>query len=314
MKHGVADVLRRGFDNCIANWQLLLLRLAEAVLFAVMVVAAVVVTVLPIIVSLGFQLADLRSPENLEPILNSLIARWTIVFYILGIMFLLILVFVVVHSFLEAGCARVYVDGERLAGPAVQGPRSRYRAFSMAKWWAGAVEGWWAVFWMYNIAWGMAGVIFLAPLLITSLVMFATRGNPAIAAGLGCLGLVVSVLVMVPVMVATGIWTNRAIASWAVRHGNARDTLAAAWVAFKADLGRHLVVSVVLVVVSIAGSMVIGSLGMFTGIAEMMAGENAGSMSMVLLPVRFAAQLLSTAFSAAISGWFLASFCAMANE
>jgi hypothetical protein len=220
---------------------------------------------------------------------------------------------VIIHSFLEAGCARVYVDGDRVAGAEVKGSVSRYRVFSMAKWWAGAVDGWWPVFWMYNIAWGAAGLIILVPPVIALALAIAFRENAGISVGISCLGLLITFMILIPTGFVVAIWTNRAIASWAVRRGGARDTLDAAWAAFKADFGRHIVVALVMVVISIAGSMFIGSFTFFAGLGEML-GRDTGSVMVFMLPVRFAGQLLSMAFSAAMSGWFLASFCAMANE
>lgn len=316
MKRGVFDILRRGIDNAIANWPLLLLRLGEAILFMAMVIAALILMFVPIIVSIGIQFsdwADLQTPESLDALLETLLARWTVIFYILGLALLLMLVFLVIHSFLEAGCARVYVDGDTLAGPEPRGPVSRYRVFSMAKWWAGAVDGWWPVFWMYNIAWGVAGLFILVPALITLIVAFLVRDNAGLIVGISCLGLLATFAILLPVGIITAIWTNRAIASWAVRRGGARDTLNAAWAAFKADFGRHLLVAVVMIVISIAGSMFIGSFTFFAGIAEAL-GRHTDSITVMMLPVRFAGQFLSMAFSAVIAGWFLASFCAMANE
>ena len=42
MKRKVFDVLRRGVDNTIANWQLVLIRLGEMLLFGIMSVVAVI--------------------------------------------------------------------------------------------------------------------------------------------------------------------------------------------------------------------------------------------------------------------------------
>ena len=315
MKRSVFDVLRRGLDNAIANWQLLLLRIGEAFLFGIIIVIAILAAIVPILLSIGVKLADFQVPETAEGALTALLSRWPIFAWIFGGAVLLALLFMVVHSFLEAGCARVYVDGDRIAGAALAGPRSRYRVFSMAKWWAGAVDGWWPVFWIYNIAWGIAALFFLVPLLFTSLLVLALAMNDSAgpAIGIGCVGAAASFMIMIPTMIVAGIWSNRAIASWAVRRGGARDTTRAAWAAFKADMGRHLLVAIALFVISMAGSMFIGSFGFFIGFAEVL-GRHSGSTALMMMPARFFIQMLSTAFSTVIAGWFLATFCAMANE
>lgn len=313
MKRGVPDILRRGVDNAIANWPLLLLRLAESVVFMVIIIVAVFLAVVPIIVSVGVHLADLKSPENFESLFGALASRWTIVFYLAGLVLVLLTAFSMVHAFLEAGCARVYVDGDRAAGSEPRGPASRYRVFSMGKWWAGAVDGWWPVLWMYVIAWTTALTFILVPAVITLALALLLRENAGLVAGVSCLGLLLIFVMLIPIGIGTAIWTNRAIASWAVRGGGARDTLAVAWAAFKADFGRHLLVALVMIVISFAGSMFIGSFTFFAGFAEVL-GRHSDSITIMMLPVRFAGQFLSMAFGAIVAGWFLASFCAMANE
>lgn len=314
MRRGVFDVLRRGLDNAIANWPLLLVRFFEVMIYGVITVVAIVAALVPVVVSLGFKLAELRSPADIAPLMTALFTRWTLLIYLVGLVFALVTIFSVAHAFVEAGCARVYVDGDRLAGPAMTGPKSRYRAFSMSLWWAGARDGGWPVFWMYVIAWAGACAIFLIPLIPTLVGMLLLRGKPAPTAIVGCLGLLITFLLMIPVGIVVSIWTNRAIATWAVIRGGARDTLRVAWAAFKADLGRHLLVALVLFVVSFAGSMFIGSLTFAAGFAEALGRNNSGSIALMMLPLRFLAQILSTAFSAVVGGWFLSSFCALANE
>jgi hypothetical protein len=314
VKRGVFDILRRGLDNAIANWPVLLLRIGEMFAFMIIAIGTVLLALVPILVSLGIKISDLKSPEDMAPMFESLLTKWTLLVYIVAAFMVMILVFVLVHSFVEAGCARIYVDGDRVAGPAMTGPRSRYRVFSMAKFWAGAVDGWWPVFWMYNVAWGIGGLIMLVPLLPTLAITLLARDSVPVALIAGCLGLVVATLVMMVVAVAVGIWTNRAVASWAVRRGGARDTLRAAWAAFRADMGRHLLVAGALFLVSFAGSMFIGSFSFAIGIAQGLGGDHSGPLTLMLLPARFFAQFINSAFSAAVAGWFLSSFCALANE
>ena len=125
MKRSAFDLLRRAFDNTVANWPLLLLRLGESILLGVLAILAVVAIVVPILVSLGIQFANLNTPENLESAVATLTEKWAILGWIFLGVSVLILVFMAVHSFVEAGCARVLAEGDRAAGPALEGPRSR---------------------------------------------------------------------------------------------------------------------------------------------------------------------------------------------
>lgn len=313
MKRGVIDTLRRGLDNTLVNWPLLVLRLAEGIVFAAVTIAAVIIAVVPLFVSLGVALADLQTPEGVEELLESLLTRWTLIFYAIGGVLLLLLVFIVIHSFLEAGSARVYVDAEKIAGPQVNGPRSRYRVFSMQRWLAGAMDGWWPVFWIYNLAWGVAGLILLIPLLPTAAGIILLQEAPAAIITIGCLGLAVTLFLMILVAVVVSIWTNRAIADWAVRRGTARETLSIAWRAVKADFGRHLLLAIAIFLISMAGSSFLASFSFFAGMTEILGRDNSAAM-ILSIPFRMLGTILSMAFSSVMSGWFLASYSALAVE
>lgn len=312
MRRGVVDVLRRGIDNTVANWPLILIRIGESVLFILIAIAGLIAVLAPILVSIGIELADISSPEDVENAFLSLVTRWTLLIWILVALSVMFLIFVAIHSFVEAGCARVYVDAERIAGQAVDGPRSRYRVFSMQRWFTGAADGWWTLFWIYNLAWGAAGLILLIPLLPTIVLMLVAREQPPLAVGIGCFGLFVTLLLMIVVGIATGMWTHRATASWAVRRWGARDALAAGWQAIRGDFGRHLLVAVAVIVVAMAGSTFFASFSFFAGFAE---GTGRSAVAnLFTFPARIVVSLFSTAFSAAVTSWYLASYSALATE
>ncbi|HYI13350.1 MAG TPA: hypothetical protein VEK57_30160 [Thermoanaerobaculia bacterium] len=315
MKRSAFDLLRRAFDNALANWPLLLLRLAEAIVFFVIAIAALLAIVVPILVSVGIQFANLNTPESIEEAIFTLAQKWILLIWILLGVSILFLVFLAVHAFVEAGCARVLVDGERNAGPALEGPRSRYRVFSMERWFSGGAEGWWTLFWIYNLAWAAASVILLIPLLPTIVLMLVLGGNenPAAAAGIGCLGLVLTLFLGILIAIVTSIWTTRAIADWAARPSGARHALATAWAAVKADFGRHLVIALAVVVVAMAGSAFFSSLSFFAGMGDIF-GRGHSSVSFFLVPLQMFGSLLNSVFSSAVFSWFLAAYAALALE
>jgi len=312
VRRGVIDTLRRGLDSTIANWQLSLIRFAEMVLLGIISVAAVIAMVVPILVSVGIHLADIKDPEDLESAMTSLLAKWPLLLWVVVGFTVLLLVFVVIHSFVEAGCARVLVDAERNAGPALTGPRERYRMFSGDRWAAGAKDGWWSVFWIYNLAWGVGGLVLVIPLIPVLALVLIFQGNPAVAAGIGCLGLMIFLLFAIVVAVTTGMWTNRAVAQWAVDRAGVRETLRTAWRAVKSDLARHLLIALAIFVVAMAGSSFFASFSMFAAFGESI-GRNA-SFNMITLPLRLVSSLLSSAFSALIASWYLAAYSALAVE
>lgn len=312
MKRGVFDVLRRGLDNTIVNWPLLAIRLGETLLFGIITIVAVIAALVPLLVSIGIHLANIATPEDAAEAALLLVQRWMLLVWILVVASLLILLFLAIHSFVQAGSARIYVDGERIAGPQVEGERSRFRVFSMDRWMAGGGAGWWTLFWLYNIAWGTAALILLVPLVPTAALMFVFREQPPALVATGCIGLLATLLLMIVVGLVTSMWTNRAVAHWAVTAAGARESLTAGWRAIFDDFARHALIALAVVVVAIAGSMFFSSFSLFATLGESIGNRDV--FVFVTLPVRILASLLSSAFSAAVSGWYLASYSGIAAE
>jgi len=313
VKRGVFDVLRRGVDNTIANWPLVLIRLGEMLLLGLLTLITVVVALVPIFVSVGIELSRIESVEDIAVALSSLLTQWILLVWVLVAISALVLIFMAVHSVVEAGSARVYVDGERAAGRGMEGLRSRFKAFTMDRWLSGARDGWWTVFWIYNLAWGLAGLILLIPLLPTMIGMLLFREQPPAAMATGCLGLLFTGLLLILVGAVTGMWVNRAIAEWALRRSNARDSLSIAWQAIKGDVARHLLTLVAVFVVSMAGSSFFASISFFASFGDAMNGQH-GFFPLFMMPLRLVGSLLSSAFSAIVSAWYLASYSALVTE
>lgn len=312
MRRGVFDILRRGLDNTVVNWPLIAIRFGETVLFGVIAFVAVIAALLPLLVSIGIHVTNIDTPEDAAEAMAMLMQRWILLVWIVVVASLLFLVFVAIHSFIQAGAARVYVDGERIAGPQVEGERSRFRVFSMDRWMAGGGAGWWTVFWIYNLAWGVAGLVMLLPLLPVAVLLYVLREQPPALAATGCIGLLVTLLVLILVGVVTGMWTNRAIAHWAVHTSGATESLAAGWRAMFADFGRHLLVMLAVLVVGFAGSMFFASFSMFASFGESIG--DSGLFVALTLPVRIFGSVLSSIFSAAVTSWYLASYAGIAAE
>lgn len=315
MKRGVVDLLRRGFDNTIANWPVILIRLAETVLVAAVIVASIIAVVVPLFISIGISFERLRTMEDIEMAADLLVRNGVMVIvYTFALATVVALVLTAVHSFVIAGCARVYADGDRLAGAEVMGPRMRYAVFSMDRWMSGSTSGWWTLFLIYNIAWGSAGIVLLLPLIPTLAAMLLVGDTSAeLAVGLGCLGILLTLFLGVLTTIIVTLWSTRAIAVWAHRRNGAREALAIGWRAVRGDLARHLLIGVAIFVIGMAGSSFFGSLSFFGSFASMLSREHA-IFEIVAMPVRALGWILSSAFSAAVGGWFLSSYCAIENE
>jgi hypothetical protein len=312
MRRGVFETLRRGLDNAVANWGLVVIRVVEMFVLAAITIAAVLAMVVPILVSVGIRLADLTSPDEIESAMLALLQKWVLLLWVFLGLSLLMLVLVALHSLVTAGCARVQVDADRLAGPAVDGPRSRYHVFSMQRWWAGATDGWWPVFLIYNLAWTVAGLILLIPLLPTLALTILFRESPPMAIASGCIGLVVSLMLLIVVGVVTGIWSNRAVADWAVQRSGASAALTSAWAAFKADLARHVLIAIAMIVIALAGSSFFASFSWFAAFGQMM--HRTVAVNFFTIPLRLVATIANWAFSSFVASWVLGAYAALAVE
>ena len=314
MRRGVFDTLRRGLDNTIANWQVSLIRFAEALLFAAIAAGALLLMLLPILASIGLAITDLDTPEAIEDALSTLWQRGMILLWIFVIVSVLILAFIALHSFVEAGCARVIVDADRIAGPAVSGPRSRYAVFSMERWLTGARKGFWDVFWIYNFVWGVGGLVLLVPLLPAIVVIWLIRENTGAAIVLGCLTLIVVFLMCLVIAIVLGMWGNRAIVEWALGRNSIRESIAAGWrAAIRRDLARHLLITLAIILAAMAGSTAFASFSMVAAFGETMGRDNS-LFNFFTIPLRLVGTLLNWMFSSLITTWYLASYAVLGVE
>jgi hypothetical protein len=306
LKRTAFDVLRRGLDNVVANWQLLVLRIGESLLFFAITIAGILAAVVPLLVSIG--LKPPQTPEDITDLAELILNHWVALTWIFVAAMLLVSIFLFIHTFVQAGSARIYIDGDRAAGPAVEGVRERYHVFTVERWMAGGREGFWRVFWVYNLAWLVAGVILLLPLVVTLLFSLLLGGVPAVALGISCLGIIVTLFLGFAVAIVTSIWSQKAIVITMARLLPAREALAAAWADLKRDTARHVVVAVLIWIVSFAVSSVFSIVSSVGQLQSSMAFRHAFG------PLEIASWMVTTVISAAIGAWFLASFTSLLEE
>ena len=303
MKRSAIDVLRRGFENALANWPLILIRIAEGVVFGVIIVGSIIAAVIPVLVTAGLSGdVDYRNPENVAQLFATLvIEHWVLLLYIFALFLLIFGVLIAIHSFVEAGCARVYIDGERTLG---------LKAFAADRWFRGGVGGWWAVFWVYNLAWSVGALILLGPLVLTMVGMLAVSeamGRVAI----GCAGLGITLLLFLPTAILVGMWTQKAIVVCVSRTLGAVEALRAARREIKLDFGRHLAVMLVLMVLGFIAAMVISSMSFPLSIGG---HRRVSFLPLFLAPMQIALSFVQAVASAALHAWSLASFVALTEE
>jgi hypothetical protein len=316
MKRTATDVIRRGFDNAVANWPLLILRFAEGIVMGVMIIVSIIAIVVPILVSAGISFSnfDVNNPDALaEAIANFFINHWMIIFYIIGVFTVVSFIAMALHSFVIGGIARVLVDGDRAAPDGA--PRDRYRVFSTERWANGGRQTWWPIFWIYNIAYSIALLIIFAPIFVGAVIAIIAHESVPIAIGAGCLGAVITLLLMFVVGILTSICVQKAIIVCAERVTGAMEALRIAWTEARADLPRHLGVTFVMLLISFGAAGIFTTISFaFSGPMHSSHGSPAAMIGLMFLPARMVLTILNTIFSSAVALWFLGSFAALSER
>lgn len=292
MKRSVTEVIRGGYDLTIANWPLLLLRIAEHLLVAMLAIASIVAIIVPIAVSAGLGHFTLDQPGGVddarEIILGLLAQHWLLLLFILLLITVVLAVIVALHSFVQAGCAQVYLD----------------RSFSIDRFLAGGKRGWLPVFWIYNLAWLVAGVVLLVPILPIPF-LIALTGESTGSIVVGCVLLALWAFFAVIVALATALWSMKAIVLSMTRNLDARASLKEARLAIRAEPGPHFAVGFIMLVIWLGGTALIGTM------SGVMSIGHATPLALITAPLQIVISLINAIFSSALESWFLASFISM---
>lgn len=310
MKRNVAEVLRRGLDSTIANWPVIVLRIAENLVFAAIIIGAVVAAVVPAVVAAGLSKDDiLNSTDPGGAVIEWMLGHLMLFVWIFALAFIVLGVLVVIHSFVEGASAQIYVDGERNAARRGVAARANFGAFSIDRWLAGGAASWWRIFWLYNFAWSVGLLFVLVPLVITivgMLLISDTVGKVVV----GCGGLVLAVLILIPVFIVTSIWCTKAITICVARALPARESLRVAWRAVRTDLGRHLAVAAIVFVVTLALNSLVSGFSIPMTLSE----HRLPAAALMFAPIRLVAGVVQSMASAAAGSFMIACFVSMTEE
>ncbi len=310
MKRTITDVLRRGLDTTIANWPVIVLRIAESLVFAAIAIAGILAAIVPAIVAAGLSADDIRnSADPGGAVVEWLVSHLMLFVWIFALAFIVLGIMIAIHSFVEGGSARIYVDGERAAAKRSGIVRDDLRVFTFDRWLAGGAASWWQIFWVYNLAWSVTLMLVLVPLIITIILMLAisdTVGRVVV----GCSGVALAVLILIPTGIVTSIWCKKAITICVARAVSARDALRQGWREFRSDLGRHLAVAVIVFVISMALNSLVSGFSVPMNISQ----HKFPTMALMFAPVRVIAGVIQGMIGAAISSFFLACFVSMTEE
>ena len=200
---------RRGLENLIGNWQLILIAAAESLLIFLFVIFPIGVW--------GYR--KWQVAEDAEAFAESVLRIYLDVFenpvILIGI-FVLVLVIgtiaLVIHSMVMAGIVRIYLAGEREMGDRARidyDPRPS--TFDLGVWWAGAKSNWFDIFLIYNLVWGISGLLILLPLLPLLFLAFTANDEQRLLITLTAGGCAWALLTLVIVFLSRA-WANLAIA------------------------------------------------------------------------------------------------------
>ena len=310
MKRSITEVLRRGLDSTIANWPVIALRIAESLVLVGIVIAAIIVAIVPAVVAAGLSRDEIvNSADPAGAVISWLIGHVMLFVWMFALAFVVFGVLIAIHSFVDGGTAQIYVDAERVAARRTGSGRDLFRAFSIDRWLSGGASSWWRIFWLYNLAWSVGLIFVLVPLIITILGMLLI-GDTTGKIIIGCAGVALAVLVLIPVGIITSVWCTKAITICVARSLPARESLRLGWRAVRADLGRHIAVAVITFVVSLAVNSLVSAFSVPMTISE----HRLPSMALIFTPVRLVIGVVQGVVGAAVGSWLMACFVSMTEE
>jgi hypothetical protein len=302
------DIIKRAFNNTVANWPLLLVRIALSVVILIIAVGAAVAVIIPLAISAGLSRFDPRNADA-SSVLTTLVAEhWLLLLYIVAVAGVVLALLCLVYSFAQSGSARIYLDAEAAAGADVAPARESFAAFDPERWFRGATGGTWRVFWIYNIGWTVALAIILVPLVFVPAIIYVGGGSGmAIVAGCGLLLVIGAAFLVLSLMTDAVIW--KAIAIAVGRDLGAVASLRAAIADFRADFSRNFTVVFIMIVLHLGGAGVLSIMSVAGSIGHRMPG-----ISLLFVPTQIVSSLLQAGFSAFMESWVLAAFVAIDAE
>lgn len=302
----LVTLIQRAFDSTIANWPVLLIRIAGSVAMTFVVIAAVIPVVMFVVYS--GTMTDIESVSTSAEMLQWLWSNAIAIAALIIVISLIVAVAIAIHSFITGGVAGVFLDADRRA-PREGWTRSQLAAFSPDAWMSHALRTWWPVFIIYNVTWGIWFLILLLPLLVAIPLLIRVQENAALGAA-GCFLIAVWLLATVFGSLLVHVWTELAILD-CVREER-RRYLAPLRIGFSIllnNLGRLIALVLLMILVMIAVSSI--SLGMQFGFEL---GTKIDRIAFLFIPVQILLSLVQTVISVLVSSWLMACFATIVNE
>lgn len=297
------DLTIRSFKSAAANWQLVVIRMAESAVFIFLTILALLATIIPVAVKAGLGVLkpgvkDLNM-EDAESFMQNLTRfiddQRALILWTCCVLIGVACVMMIVHTLIVAGSARVYLDAERAPGNA-------FEVFRGDTFWAAAKGGFWRVFWIYNIAWAFALLLLAVPVMLALILILVMEGSQG-AVILAVLVFVFCLMLSIPIGIITSVWVGRAIIDGERSQLPAREALGVARRSIRTDLGAHVVVVLLVMVVSLFVMFFISAM------------TNAFAASGdAFWPMQWMSSLAQAVAGSLAGAWMLAGFAALAEN
>ncbi|HSN68092.1 MAG TPA: hypothetical protein VLV48_02540 [Thermoanaerobaculia bacterium] len=306
MPGALGDVIRRGADNVLANWPLLLIRIAESVAMIVITLGILIGAVVPIVAaSVGGSLTDLfDGTMDPERVLRSISPF--LILYVILVFSVVMLVAVVVHSFVQGGIVGCYLAGERAAPPGAA--RVDFRVFTPELWWSEGKRNVWRFFWIYNVIWGAWSLVLLLPLLPLILLLVAMPENPA-AIVLAIVGFIAILVFAVALAFVAFVWSQVVLLDAAKRSLAPVEAISRSSEAMRGRVGNIILIGGIFFALSMLVGSGVAGFSFFFEAAGMLPG-----LGVALIPFQVILSLVNSAVSTLFGSWMIAALAAALHQ
>ena len=306
MPRPLGDVIRRGADNVLANWPLLLIRVAESVAMTVIMIGIALGAVIPIVVaSFGGSLTDLIDgsidPERLLRSISPFL-----VLYLILVVSVVLLVGVLVHSFVQGGIIGSYLAGERAARE--NAARADFGVFTPELWWSEAKRNVWRFFWIYNVIWGGWSLGLLALLLPVLVLLLLMPENP-VALIIAVAAFVAVLLFAIASAFVVFVWSQVVLIDAAKRTLAPLEAISRSREAIRGRLANIVLVGGIFFAVSMMVGTGIAGFSFFFEAAGMLPG-----VGVALIPFQVLISLINSAVSTLFGSWMIAALAAVLHD
>ena len=279
--------------------------MAEGVLLGTILVVGLLATIVPMVI-VGAMAAESLDESTLPADDPIAALTWVLFEHPFMVLFgvfaitVIVVILVALHAFVRAGMIGVYVDGELAAGARMD--RDAFKVFTPERWFGYGRKSWWNLFLIYQITWGLYGLVLLIPLIVIVAAVLLTIDTDAVAVvGIG--GVVLLLLLAVVAGIIVNIWTQLALTEAVRLNLSAMRAIRSGTAVLRSRLGEIAIVVLILFGIIVAAMMLIMVFYLMLGAVSVIP-----LMSIVTIPFQIVLSVAQSALQTFLAGWFIAAF------